>query len=69
MTATLVDMMKTEPISINVDASNDNDLKKMYPLCVRIFDVNRGEVCLRFLDMCSSSSSTAEGISPNFMKL
>ncbi|KAL5463893.1 hypothetical protein EMCRGX_G032841 [Ephydatia muelleri] len=36
-----------EPFSLNVDGSNDNDLFKMYPLCVRVFDVNRGHVCLR----------------------
>ena len=65
MTAPLVDMMKTEPFSINVDGSNDNDLKAMYPLCVRIFEVNGGQIGLRFLDMCSYSSSTAEGIYSN----
>jgi len=35
MTAALVDMMKTEPVPINVD---DNDLKRMYTLCVGIFN-------------------------------
>ena len=29
---------------------------------MRIFDINRGMVCTQFLDMCMSSSSTAEGI-------
>ena len=58
----MVDMMKVEPFSLNVDGSNDNDLLKMYPLCVRIFYVNRGRVCLRCLDMCASSISTADGI-------
>ena len=62
MTLSLVNMMKVEPFSLNVDGSNDNDLLKMYPLCVRIFDVNRGHVCLRFLDICASSLATADGI-------
>ena len=47
MILSLVEMMKVEPFSLNVDGSNDNDLFKMYPLCVRVFDVNRGHVCLR----------------------
>jgi len=34
----------------------------IYQLCVRILYVNRGKVCLRFLDICSSSCSTAESI-------
>ena len=62
MILSLVETMKVEPFSLNVDGSNDNDLFKMYPLCVRVFDVNRGHVCLRFLDMCASSVSTADGI-------
>ena len=62
MILSLVDLMKAEPFSVNVDGSNDNDLLKMYPLCVRIFDINRGRVCLRFLDMCATSVSTADGI-------
>ena len=49
MTATFVDIMKTEPFTINVDGSNDSDLKEMYPLCVRIFDVNSGNLCFRLL--------------------
>jgi len=65
MTATLVDMMKTKPFSINVDGGIDNDLKKMYPLCVRIFHVNREKFVSDFL-MCSSSSATAESIFSKF---
>jgi len=37
MTATLVDMMKTEPFSINVKNSNDNDLKKIPQIVVKSF--------------------------------
>ena len=37
-TLSLVDMMKVEPFSLNVDGSNDNDLLtcKLYPLCAHI---------------------------------
>ena len=35
----------------------------MNPLTVRIFDSDRGVVTTQFLDMCMTSSSTAEGIS------
>ena len=34
----------------------------MNPLTLRIFDTIRGMVMTHFLDMCMSSSSTAEGI-------
>ena len=54
--------MKTHPFSLSIDGSNDTDLKKMYPLTVWIYDVSNDRVGTRFLDMCSSSSSTAEGI-------
>ena len=55
--------MKTHPFSLSIDGSNDTDLKKIYPLTVRIYDVSNDRVGTRFLDMCFSSSSTAEGIS------
>ena len=47
-------MMKTQPFSVCVDGSNDQDLGKMYPLTVRIYDVNRSSVVSRFLNICSS---------------
>ena len=52
--------MKTSPFSLAVDGSNDNNLKKMNPLIVRIFDSNRGKVKTSLLDMCMSRSGTAE---------
>jgi hypothetical protein len=58
----LVDKMKNGPFAIATDGSGDSAPEKMNPLTVRIFDINRGMVCTQFLDMCMSSSSTAEGI-------
>ena len=58
----LVEHIKKNPFSIAIDGSSDSDVEKMNPLTVRVFDTNRGSVCTQFLDMCMSSSSTAEGI-------
>ena len=38
--------------------------KKMNPLSIHIFDVNRGKVATQLLDMCLTSSFTAESIFP-----
>ena len=58
----LLENIRGNPFSLAVDGSSDSDVEKMNPLTVRLFDVNRGSVCTQFLDMCMSSSSTAEGI-------
>ena len=58
----LLQSMKLHPFSLAVDGSNDEGLEKMNPLTVRIFDLNANRIVTRFLDMCTSSSSTAEGI-------
>ena len=58
----LIDNMKQNPFSLATDGSNDTGLQKMNPLTVRIFDINRGCVTTRFLDMCLTSASTAEAI-------
>ncbi|KAK3698610.1 hypothetical protein QZH41_014592, partial [Actinostola sp. cb2023] len=56
----LVEQMKMLPYSLATDGSNDNGLKKLNPLTVRIYDVNLGKVTTRFLDMCLSTGGTAE---------
>ncbi len=56
----LIAKMKTNAFSLMIDGSNDTGLEKMNPITVRIFDVNRISTC--FLDMCPTSSSTAEAI-------
>ncbi|XP_041470149.1 uncharacterized protein LOC121419757 [Lytechinus variegatus] len=56
----LVDHMKNHPFSIAIDGSSDNDIEKMNPMTVRIFDM--GRVNTQFLDMCMSSQSTAEAL-------
>ena len=58
----LVEIMKKEPFSIAIDGSSDSGVEKMNPLTVCIFDDNRGVISTQFLDMCMSSSATAEGI-------
>ena len=48
-----------------IDGSNDTGLEKMNPITVKLFDVNRGRVVTRFLDMCLTSgvqAATAESI-------
>ena len=58
----LIQSMKTNTFSLCVDASNDSGLEKMNPVTIRLYYVNRNKIVTRFLDMCTSRSSTAEGI-------
>lgn len=58
----LVESMKQGPYALSIDGSSDSGVEKMNPLTVRIFDAVHGIVTTQFLDMCMSSSSTAEGI-------
>ena len=58
----VVAKMKNYPFSLAVDGSNDTDLKKMNPLTVRIYDINRGYIATRFVDMGMTSGSDAESI-------
>ena len=58
----LVESMKSDPFAIAIDGSSDTGIEKMNPLTVRVFDKTRHVVTTQFLDMCLSSSSTAEGI-------
>ena len=55
--ADLVDKMISSPYSIAIDGSNDNDLRKMYPLTVRFYDEKLGEVTTQLLDMCLTSGN------------
>ncbi|CAB3996169.1 PREDICTED: uncharacterized protein LOC100641058 [Paramuricea clavata] len=58
----LVSQMKNGPFSLAIDGSSDNELEKMNPLTVRLFDINTHKVEGRFLDMCSATASTAQAI-------
>ena len=40
--------MEKFPFSMMLDASNDTGLYKMFPITVRIFDVNFGRVMTKF---------------------
>jgi len=58
----LLDTMKVQPFSLSIDGSNDSDLRKMYPITVRIYDKNCSTIVTRFLDMCITTDGTAIGI-------
>ena len=58
----LVDCMKNGPFALAIDDSSDSGIEKMNPLTIRFCDVSASKVVTQFLDMCMSSSSTAEGI-------
>ncbi len=62
----LIANMRIHPFSVSIDGSNDTGLEKMNPLMVRIYDTNRNRVVTQFLDMCTSSSSTAENLYTTF---
>ena len=47
----LVTDMKNMPFSIMLDASNDQGLEKMFPITVKIFDVNYSRIMTKFFDM------------------
>ena len=58
----LVEQMKIQPYSLSTDGSNDTGLEKMNPATVRIYDTTENRIATRFLDMCPTTSSTAEAI-------
>ena len=60
--SSLLEHIKNNYFSISTDGNNDQGLCKMNPITVRLFDINQHKVVTQFLDMCLSSSSTADGI-------
>ena len=58
----LIDKMKVNVFSLSTDGSNDQNLEKMNPVTVLIFDTNHHKVVTKFLDMCLGKSSTSAGI-------
>ena len=62
----IVEHCKSHPYSVGADGSNDTDIEKMNPICIKIFRVNRSKtVTTHFVDMCLTSGAdgfTAEGI-------
>ena len=54
--------MKKDPFALAINGSSDSGVEKMNPLSVRLFDNLCGIVCTRLLDMCMSSSATANSI-------
>ena len=60
--AKLTDRMRESFSSITIDGSNDQNLEKMNPVTVRLFDISQHKVVPNFLDMCLSRTSTAAAI-------
>ena len=54
--------MKVTVFSLSTDRSNDQNLEKMNPVTVHIFDINQHKEVMKFLDMGLSKSSTSVGI-------
>ena len=50
----LINQIKKDCYSISTDGSNDQGLKKMNPVTVRLFDINQHMVVNQFLEMCLS---------------
>ena len=55
----ITEMVQTQPFTLSLDGSNDEEEKKLVRLTVRVFDQHKGRVVSRFLDMCLCSSGTA----------
>ena len=51
MNEDVIKRMKTEPFSIMLDISNDTGFDKMFPVTLRLFDINFNGVMTKFLDM------------------
>ena len=56
----LLKNMRVHPFSISIDGSNGSDLEKMNPITVRIYDSKCNMIVNRFLNMCITTSATAE---------
>ena len=54
--------MRESFFSVSTDGSNDQNLEKMNPVTVRLFDISQHKVVTNFLDMCLSRASTAATI-------
>ena len=66
---TLFNQMKTSCFSISTNGSNNQGLKKMNPVTVRICDINQHKVVTKLLDMCKSKESMQRPFSEQLMPL
>ena len=55
----VISKARSQPFTLCLDGSNDQESHKLIPITVRLFDQDKGMVVARFLDMCLSSSGTA----------
>ena len=58
----LLDLLRAEPFSLSVDGSSDTGTESMYPLVVKVYDINRGEISSLFWNMALISDCSAAGI-------
>ena len=62
----LIQQMTIGPYSLDTDGSNDeSDIKKLNPVLIRLFDVNKGKVPGQPLDMGACKEVTAEALFNN----
>ena len=63
----LVEFCKNSPYSVGHDGSNDTGVRKMNPVCIRIFDIKRSKtVTSHFFDMCLTEGEDAAKASTIF---
>ena len=43
--------MQKQPYSLLLDASNDKGIEKMFPITVRIYDINFNRIMTKFFDI------------------
>ena len=58
----VIEEMRQSLFSLSTDGSNNQNLEKMNPVTVQIYDVNQHKVVAKFLDMCLTKSSTSASI-------
>ena len=58
----MIEEMRVSAFSLSTDVRNNQNLEKMNPVTVQIYDVNQHKVVAKFLDMCLRKSSTSASI-------
>ena len=52
--------MKVSVFSLSTDGNNDQNLEKMNPVALCVFDINQHKVVTKFLDTCLRKSTSAD---------
>ena len=58
----ILDLLRAEPFSLSVDGSSDTGTESMYPLVVKIYDINKSEISSLLWNMALVSDCSAAGI-------